>query len=253
LNNRIVEWKSNATKGEVAAGGNGKGNQNNQLDRPGDLIIEKETNSLIISDLENRRIVRWPRQSDSIGQVVIKDIDCDGITMDKNGFLYISDPKKHEVRRWKIGDKSGTIVAGGNGPGNDLNQLNYPTCVFVDQDFSLYVSDCLNNRIVKWVKDAKEGIVVAGGNDQGYSLSQLHCPQGVIVDQLGQIYVADWGNHRVMRWCEGVQEGTVIVGGNEPGEQPNQLNCPIGISFDVQGNLYVADFENNRIQKFEIE
>jgi hypothetical protein len=37
-----------------------KGNQNNQLDRPGDLIIEKEMNSLIISDLENRRVVRWP-------------------------------------------------------------------------------------------------------------------------------------------------------------------------------------------------
>ncbi len=74
---------------------------------------------------------------------------------------------KHEVRRWKIGDRSGTIVAGGNGPENDLNQLNYPTCIVIDQYYSLYVSDCLNNRVVKLIKDAKEGTVIVGGNEQG--------------------------------------------------------------------------------------
>ena len=34
--------------------------------------------------------------------------------------------EKNEVRRWKIGETKGTIVAGGNGQGNQLNQLSYP-------------------------------------------------------------------------------------------------------------------------------
>ena len=74
--------------------------------------------------------------------------------------LYVSDWMKDEVRRWKIGDKEGTIVAGGNGKGNNLNQLNVPTYIFVDQDYSVYVSDWFSNhRVMKWMKGAKEGIV----------------------------------------------------------------------------------------------
>ena len=63
--------------------------------------------------------------------------------MDKNGYIYVSDFKKDEVRRWKRGETNGIIVAGGNGKGNHLNQLNCPTYLFVDQDDSLYVSDSI--------------------------------------------------------------------------------------------------------------
>ena len=66
--------------------------------------------------------------------------------MDNNGNLYVSDPvKKNEVRRWKQGERKGRIVAGGNGEGNHLNQLNCPTYIFVDEDHSIYVSDCLQS------------------------------------------------------------------------------------------------------------
>ena len=50
--------------------------------------------------------------------------------MDQDGYLYVSDKEKHEVRRWKIGDIYGTLVAGGNGAGDHLNQLNCPTDIF---------------------------------------------------------------------------------------------------------------------------
>jgi sugar lactone lactonase YvrE len=251
-NHRIVEWKLNATNGQIIAGGNGPGNQMNQLNKPADVILDQETNSLIIADSENRRVMRWARQSITNGEILISDIDCIGLTMDKNGSFYVSDCEKNEVRRWKRGDKEGTIVAGGNGKGDHLNQLDHPTFLFVDEDVSLYVSDNQNHRVVKWVKDAKEGIVVAGGNE-GDSLTQLNRPNGIIIDQLGQIYVADSGNHRVMRWYAGVKEGSIVVDGNGEGEQSNQLNGPTDLSFDHQGNLYVVDYYNHRIQKFEIE
>ncbi|CAF1314868.1 unnamed protein product [Adineta steineri] len=184
-------------------------------------------------------------------QILIEHIVCFGLGMDKNGFLYVSDAEKNEVRRWKMGEynNEGTAVAGGNGQGNKLNQLSYPTFIFVDHDQSVYVSDTGNHRVTKWRKDAKEGTVVAGGNGRGEKLNQLSLPYGVIVDNLGRIYVADFRNHRVMRWCEGKEEGEIVVSGNGQG---NQLNGPCGLSFDDEGNLYVADYSNHRVEKFEI-
>ncbi|CAF4069133.1 unnamed protein product, partial [Rotaria sordida] len=104
------------TNGEVVAGGHGKGNRLNQLNHPTDVSIDKETDSLIICDLENRRVVRWSRRSGTNrGEILIGNIGCRALAMDDQRYLYISDIEKREVRRYQIGDKNGTIVAGGNG------------------------------------------------------------------------------------------------------------------------------------------
>ncbi|CAF1370489.1 unnamed protein product [Adineta steineri] len=250
-NHRIVEWKHNAKQGQVIAGGNKPGNRMNQLNYPTGMIVNQQNHSIIIADLANSRVIQWCNQNQ---QILIRNIDCYGLVMDKHGFLYVSDYKKNEVRRWKMGEynNEGIIVAGGNGQGNQLNQLNYPTFIFVDEDQCVYVSDCFNHRVMKWKKDAKEGRIVAGGNGKGENSNQLSSPEGVIVDASSQIYVADSGNHRIMRWCEGKEEGEIVVGGNGAGNQPNELNGPTGLCFDVEGNLYVVDFENDRIEKFEI-
>ncbi|CAF5078198.1 unnamed protein product, partial [Rotaria sp. Silwood1] len=150
--------------------------------------------------------------------------------MDDNGFLYIVDAGEHEVRRYKIGDTKGTVVAGGNGQGNRLDQLDYPRYVFVDRDHSVYVSEYENHRVMKLEEGAKQDIVVAGG--QGQSLTQLNKPEGVVVDRLGTVYVTDYGNHRIMRWPKGATQGSVIIGGNGYGAQSDQLNGPVGLSFD---------------------
>ncbi|CAF1070923.1 unnamed protein product [Adineta steineri] len=250
-NHRIVEWKCNAKEGQIVAGGNGKGNRMNQLNWPKDTVVDQQSHSIIIADFENRRVIQWMNQNQ---QILIHNIDCYCLAMDKHGFLYVSDYVKNEVRRWKMGeyDNEGIVVVGGNGKGNKLNQLNYPSFIFVDEDQSVYVSDRKNDRVMKWRKDAKEGTIVAGGNGQGENLNQLSYPRGVIVDHLGRIYVADRKNHRVMRWCEGKEEGEIIVGGNGKGNQSNQFDGTMGLSFDIEGNLYVADSFNQRIQKFEV-
>ncbi|CAF5169270.1 unnamed protein product, partial [Rotaria magnacalcarata] len=224
-NHRIIQWKNcDTANGQVVADGNGAGNGLHQLNQPIDVLIDKETDSLIICDQGNRQVVRWSRRS--------------GTT---------------QVRRYKFGEKNGTLVAGGNGQGDGLNQLNYPTYLFVDRDHSVYVSEWNNLRVMKWVEGATEGIVVAGGQGAGSALTQLFVPRGISVDTLGTLYVADQGNDRVMRWTQGAKQGTVIVGGNGPGAGANQFNVPVGLSFDLRGNLYVADQYNNRVQRFSIE
>ncbi len=55
-NHRIVEWINDAKNGQVVAGGNGQGNQNNQLNSPTNVIIDKENDSIIICDYCNQRV-----------------------------------------------------------------------------------------------------------------------------------------------------------------------------------------------------
>jgi sugar lactone lactonase YvrE len=219
-NDRILKWIYHTKRNQIVAGGNRKGDKMNQLNCPTDVVIDYETNSFIIADQDNRRVIRWSRDNKTDGEIIISDIDCSRLAMDKRGSLYVSDWKKNEVRRWKRGEKGeGKIIAGGNGEGEHSNQLNHPTFIFVDEDDSLYVSDTNNHRVMKWVKHAKKGIIVAGGNGQGNNLNQLSSPQGVFVDQLGHIYVVDCGNHRVMRWYKDAREGRIIVGRHGEGAQ----------------------------------
>ncbi|CAF4551553.1 unnamed protein product, partial [Rotaria sp. Silwood2] len=57
-NHRIMEWKSGTRTSQVVAGGNGKGSGAHQLFYPQDVIVDKATDSLIICDSLNHRVVR---------------------------------------------------------------------------------------------------------------------------------------------------------------------------------------------------
>lgn len=253
-NHRILEWKFDANNGTVVAGGNARGNGRHQLSFPRNVIVDKQRDMLIICEWGNKRVMQWPRRGSTCGETIIPNIESyGGLAIDSNGYLYISVFNKNEVQRWKIGETHGIVVAGGNGEGNRLNQLNGPTHIFVDQDQAIYVSDKDNHRVMKWEKGATEGIVVAGGYGKGDGLAQLTYPYGVTVDKLGTVYVADSWNNRIMRWPKGSTQGDIIVGKNGVGEEANQLNYPLSLAFDLKNNLYVVDQGNHRIQKFKIE
>ncbi|CAF1533152.1 unnamed protein product, partial [Rotaria sp. Silwood1] len=214
-------------------------------------------NSLIITDRGNRRVVRWSRESGTVrGEILLDGIDCHSLALDNERYLYVSDDQKHEVRRYQlsreagINSKQGTLIAGGNMWGSNLNELFVPTYIFFDGQQAVYVSDTWNHRVMKWNRGAQEGIVVAGGQGFGSALTQLARPRGLFVDSSGNVYVAEQENHRVTRWPREAKEGTVVVDGN--GEGAKQFSYPRGLSFDRQRNLYVVDHWNHRVQRFSI-
>jgi len=252
-NHRIIKWKEGATSGEVVAGGNGQGDRNDQLNRPVNIIIDKETDSLIICDYGNKRVVRWPRQNGTEGETIISNINCWGLALDDAGAIYVSDLTKQEVRRYEKNDTEGVLVAGGNGRGKHLDQLNGPYYIVVDRDRTLYISDCNNHRVVKWKQGTRKGIMVAGDTDYGKGLSELSGPFGIVVDQTSTIYVADCNNNRIMRWFKGATEGSIVVGNNGTGKRPHQFNCPCALAFDQFNNLYVVDNNNHRVQRFNLD
>jgi hypothetical protein len=244
-----MEWQFNATTGRIVAGGNGLGNETNQLAGPAGVIVDKETNSLIICDQGNKRVVSWSRQNNTNGDIIIFDYDCFDVAMDNNRYLYVVNRVKVEVRRWKIGDDLGIVVAGGNGYGSDFDQFFQPGCISVDENYSVYVSDLYNNRVMKWMKGKKKGIMVAGVLTDENVIVQSSNPLGITVDQLGNVYVTETVDKLVKRWIKGQTEGTVIVGGNEL----SHFRDPIDLSFDKYGNLYVLDGQDARLYKFLID
>jgi len=254
-NHRIVEWKCDATSGQVVAGGNGYGSRTDQLNFPTDVVFDKKTDSLIVCDRGNRRVMQWFRRNRTSGKTIIENINCFGLKMDSERFLYVTDCQKHEVRKYRVDETDGTVVARVNEQCQRFEQSNGPMYIFVDIDQSLYVSDPNTRRVLKWNKGAKEENIVAGGKDQdqGNDLAQFFYPKGVVVDPLGTVYVTDSLNHRVMSYCNRETLGRVIIGGNGRGDQADQLNYPSSLSFDRHGNLYVVDRGNHRVQRFKIK
>ena len=98
-NDHIVEWKPNETEGRIVAAGNGRGKGTAQLNRPTNVIIDRENNALIIADRENKRVMRWFHHTSEHGEIIISDIECRGLAMHHDGSLYVSDCEKNEVRR----------------------------------------------------------------------------------------------------------------------------------------------------------
>lgn len=253
-NHRILQWNSHTKRLKVIAGGYGEGNRLSQLNQPSSVLIDDAMNSLIICDGTNRRCLRWSLSRETTkGEILVDKIRCFGVAMDSERNIYLSDTEKNIVKRYTKSDSIGTIVAGGNGKGANLNQLSTPTYIIVDQQQTVYISERSNHRVTKWTKGATEGIVVAGGHGKGNALTQLSQPEGIFVDTVGTVYVADSWNHRIVRWPAGAQEGSVIACGKGRGHASDQLNSPSSLSFDQNGNLYVADCGNDRIQRFSIK
>ena len=256
-NQRITAWKSDSGDGMVAAGGKNQGDRTDQLNGPANVLIDERRNCLFIAEQGNRRVTCWPRALPNRrvhGEVIISEIDAWGLALDRQGGLYVSDYKKHEVRRWRFGERTESeVVAGGHGKGDQLQQLHCPANIFVDHEDSLYISDLGNYRVMKWRAEATEGIVVADGHGSGNELNQLSYPSGLTVDQQGTLYVVDSAHHRVMRWLANATEGSIIIGRRGQGYQSDQLNGPVGLALDPLGHLYVADNLNHRIQKYFLQ
>ncbi|UJR07423.1 hypothetical protein I4U23_011709 [Adineta vaga] len=123
-----------------------------------------------------------------------------GIFVDKDQSLYVSDCLNHRVMKWRKDAREGVVVAGGNGEGNNLNQLNQPVGLFVDEWNQIYVADWKNHRIMRWCEGDEEGSIAVGGNGRGSESNQLNRPIGLSFDFEGNLYVSDCVNHRIVRF-----------------------------------------------------
>ena len=180
------------------------------------------------------------------------------VFVDDVGYVYIADRSNFRVMRFSPGSTSatdGVIIAGGNGPGKALNQLQ-PNAICIDADGNLYVADDANSRVLKFPPNSSgstNGTIVAGGNGAGKTADQLVNPVSVFVDVSKNLYVVDAFNDRVQKFPPNSTSNTgaiTVAGGNDYGSKANQFNGPAAVFVDKDGYIYVDDAANNRIQKF---
>ena len=124
--------------------------------------------------------------------------------------LIVADSGNHRIVEWKRGAASGTMLAGGNGPGNLPNQLNGPIDVIFDKETdSLIICDRGNGRVTRWPR--------RGGTQSGETIiDDIDCC-GLAMDDEGSLYVTDRGNHEVRCYRRGETNGIVVAGGNGKG------------------------------------
>jgi hypothetical protein len=98
VNARIVGWKQSDTENHAVADGQQVGNGLDQLYEPTDMLIDKETTSLIIIDRNDSRVVRWSLDDGKRGELLADNINCWELAKEKQGCFYVTNIEKHEVR-----------------------------------------------------------------------------------------------------------------------------------------------------------
>ncbi|CAF1174029.1 unnamed protein product [Didymodactylos carnosus] len=126
--------------------------------------------------------------------------------------------------------RNATTVAGGNGNGSALSQLDNAVGFFVDDNQTVYVADSQNHRIVKWERGGSSGQLVAGGYGKGNDTYHLDGPSDVVITRDGRMYIVDNGNRRILLWSQRAQSGEIVV----------KNISAFGVALDDQSSLYVS-------------
>ncbi|CAF0739240.1 unnamed protein product [Adineta steineri] len=143
--------------------------------------------------------------------------------------------------KWK---KDAVTVAGGNGQGSELNRLNNPYGIYIDDDSeSIYIADSNNHRIVKWKFGAHTGEIVPSRNGPGSEIYNLSTPTDLILDkEKKHLIVCDPDNQRVMKWSlENSQDHQVLI---------NDIVC-WSLAMNNDGDLYVSDMQRHQIRRWQ--
>ena len=192
-----------------------------------------------------------------------------GIALDANGNIYVSDYGDGRIRKLDSNGKvttltgNGTIgwVDGTGGPsgtaefggGGALDNSGYG--IATDAYGNVYVADT-NNHCVRKI-DANGNVTTLAGNGTGSfadgpggrtGTAMFNSPAGVAVDVDGNVYVADSGNSRVRR-IDASGNVTTLAGNGTQGEVDGdggatgtaEFTSPSAIAVDAHGVVYVTD------------
>ena len=187
------------------------------------------------------------------GQTIVPDDNVwspKNVALDQNGNLYVTSIGEQKVLKFAPGATSGSVVAGGNGKGAQLNQFNDIRSIQINANGDLFVADIGNDRIVKWSPGATSGVVVAGGNGKGAAANQLNEPVSMYVDKNNNVFVADALNYRIQKWAPGATVGVTVAGTGVKGTAVNQFSYPREVIVNPDGEIFVLDRGLAHVKKF---
>mmetsp|Transcript_136030 Transcript_136030/g.352713 ORF Transcript_136030/g.352713 Transcript_136030/m.352713 type:complete len:618 (+) Transcript_136030:55-1908(+) len=140
-----------------------------------------------------------------------------GVAVAPNGDVLVADTFNHRVQRCPTsGSGDCGTVAGVQGEGNGLQQLDRPFGVAVAPNGDFLVVDLGNHRIQRCPGSGSgDCSTVAGRQGHGTGPQQLFYPTGVAVAPSGDFVVADKSNNRVQLCpASGSGDCSTVVGGS---------------------------------------
>jgi DNA-binding beta-propeller fold protein YncE len=196
----------------------------------------------------------------------------EGVAVDNDGHIYVSERAGHRVRRIDartgiITTFAGTGSRGSSGDGGPADEamIGVPSDVAVDTRGNLYIAEPANHRIR--VVDKATGIITtfAGTGEEGFggdgglaTEARFRTPFGVSVAPDGSVYISDTDNHRIRRVdpATGIIEtvagdGRRDFGGDGGSATAASLARPHRVVVDADGTLYIGDSFNHRIRRVD--
>ncbi|MFM2058209.1 MAG: hypothetical protein RLY71_2594 [Pseudomonadota bacterium] len=185
-----------------------------------------------------------------------------GVTIDRNGMLYVTDPGCHRIRRIDQNATVRTIISTplGCAPTDKPKEFTTPQYVAAQPDGTILVSEQGDQTLRRLTPSnlSKSGVDEIGsyagvGNgfgfvDESRSKARFNVPQGITAGSDGTIYVADSGNSAIRMIGT---DGLVTTLHSHASNTTDQLGSPAGIVVDGTGNIYVSDPVKHSIFKID--
>jgi sugar lactone lactonase YvrE len=252
-NNR-VQQSSGGAWNTIGAGTSGSGL--GQFSSPEAAVASSDGQRIYVADTGNRRI-QWSQNGGATWAVFASNLVPQGLVLDRDGNLYVSDARDNLVLRYAGGVTGSPIVLAASG--SSAGRVNNPNGLAIDCRMNLYIADTGNNRILAIanadsVGFPNQGTLLAGPGN-GLNPAQVTAPQGVAVDNSGKLYIADTGNERVLMIASAPSPGAATVL-SALGPALGQVRGPEGVTIaafalgplSAVESIIISDTTNNRIQ-----
>jgi curved DNA-binding protein CbpA len=163
-----------------------------------------------------------------------------GIAVDKNGTIYISDSDKDRILKF---NSNGQFIKAFGSSGNRSGEFSFPGDIVIDSSGLVYVSDAGNNRIQKFNSNGQ--FMMVFDNSQ-FAQGFLPSIGGFVVNSAGDLFVLDKSNHYIVKFKS---NGVVSLAFGYPHSAQKDFFIPERIAIDSSDNIYVLR-NDYAIQKF---
>jgi uncharacterized protein (TIGR03437 family) len=176
-----------------------------------------------------------------------------GLSLDRQGNLYIADSQNQRIRKLLTGGQISTVLGGATGI-----TLLTPIAVTLDLAGDIFVADA--TAVVHeftaaggWINAAGTGAAGFSGDGGPANSAQLTQPLDLSADLNGNLYIADQNRVRevnsqaIIRTVAGDDYQHAI--GDGASATAAELYLPSGVGLDSAGNLYIADTGTNRVRQ----